>query len=297
MNLLKFQIVELLDKHRKVTAVAEVLGLKQPTVTYHMKSLEQEYGVKLFEPRMDKVILTEAGRALLHYAGKINSLAAEARRTAQEYGTPGRGTLRIGASYVPATYMLPRLLKEFAARHPKVTVTLAVKPSSVIKEMLLSHEIDLGVLSAEPFRLPMLDVRELCDDELVLAHAPDHYLAASSKLTPGILSTADFVLHGRHSSTRELTDRWLEQHGIRLEQHLELDSLEAIKQAVIQGGHVSFVSGLAVEGEVARGLLLARPIPEFRYRRTVSYASNRDRHPSGQLQSMMELLAGWSLIQ
>lgn len=91
MNLLKFQIVELLDKHRKVTAVAEVLGLKQPTVTYHMKSLEQEYGVKLFEPRMDKVILTEAGRALLHYAGKINSLAAEARRTAQEYGTPGRG--------------------------------------------------------------------------------------------------------------------------------------------------------------------------------------------------------------
>ncbi|CDN45883.1 MULTISPECIES: LysR substrate-binding domain-containing protein [Paenibacillus] len=292
MNLLKFQIVELLDKHRKVTAVAEVLGLKQPTVTYHMKSLEQEYGVKLFEPRMDKVILTEAGRALLHYAGKINSLAAEARRTAQEYGTPGRGTLRIGASYVPATYMLPRLLKEFARRHPKVTVTLAVKPSSVIKEMLLSHEIDLGVLSAEPFRLPMLDVHELCDDELVLAHAPSHYLAASPELNPGLLATADFVLHGRHSSTRELTDRWLEQHGIRLEQHLELDSLEAIKQAVIQGGHVSFVSGLAVQGEVARGLLLARPIPEFRYRRTISCASNRDRHPSGQLQSMMELLSG-----
>ncbi|QGG55090.1 LysR substrate-binding domain-containing protein [Paenibacillus sp. FSL W8-1187] len=297
MNLLKFQIVELLDKHRKITAVAEALGLKQPTVTYHMKSLEQEYGVKLFEPRMDKVILTEAGRALLHYAGKINCLASEAKRTVEEYGTPGRGTLRVGASYVPATYMLPRLLKEFAARHPKVTVTLAVKPSAVIKEMLLNHEIDLGVLSAEPFRLPMLDVRELCDDELVLAHAPSHDLAASSELTPGLLCTADFVLHGPHSSTRELTDRWLEQHGVRLEQHLELDSLEAIKQMVIQGGHVTFASGLAIQAEVARGQLLARAIPEFRHRRKISCATNRDRHHSGPLDSMMELLQGWEQIQ
>lgn len=76
LSLLKLHIVELLNKHHKITTVAELLGLKQPTVTFHMKNLEREFGVKLFDTRMGKIILTDAGNALLHYATKINALAA-----------------------------------------------------------------------------------------------------------------------------------------------------------------------------------------------------------------------------
>ena len=70
MNLMKSQIVELIDRHHHMTSVAEILGIKRPTVTFHMKSLEEELQVRLFESRSGKTFLTEAGQALPHYAVK-----------------------------------------------------------------------------------------------------------------------------------------------------------------------------------------------------------------------------------
>jgi DNA-binding transcriptional LysR family regulator len=209
LSLLKLHIVELLDKHHKITTVAELLGLKQPTVTFHMKNLEREFGVKLFDTRMGKIILTDAGHALLHYAVKINALAAEAQRVVGEFDTLQRGSIRIGASYVPATYVLPA------------------------------------------------------------------------------------VLHGKDSSTRQMTDKWLEHGGRRLPSYLELDSLEAIKQAVMLGEHVSFVSRIAVQSEVERGLLVVRPIPGQRVERYVYMVSNKDRHRSALIRRFAEYLS-WS---
>ena len=78
MNLLKLQILVLLQKHKKVTAVAAELGLSQPTITFHMKSLEEEMGVALFQNRAGKTVLTEAGNALHNYAVKINILSPAA---------------------------------------------------------------------------------------------------------------------------------------------------------------------------------------------------------------------------
>ncbi|MBB3108293.1 DNA-binding transcriptional LysR family regulator [Paenibacillus phyllosphaerae] len=290
LNLLKLQIVELIEKHRRITAVADQLGLKQPTVTYHMKTLEQEMGVRLFEPRMDKIILTEAGKALLHYAVKINSLSSEAQRIVGEFGRMSRGSLRIGASYVPATYLLPRVLREFAAQYPGVTVSLSVKPSPIITNMLLNHEVDLGIISTEVFRQPPIELRTICEDELVLVCAPGHHLASYSELSPALISTANLILHGKESSTRQMTDRWMELWGIRVQGFLELDSLEAIKQAVMQGGHASFVSRLAVQSEVERGLLVVKDIPDFEYVRNVCYAYNKDRHYSQLLEQFIGFL-------
>ncbi len=280
LNLIKLEIVELLDKYKKITIVADKLGLKQPTVTYHLKNLEQQLGEKLFESRMDKMILTESGRAFLHYAIKINALAAEAERVVKEFSQAGRGTLKIGASYVPATYILPQILGEFGEQHPGITISLSVKPSSVIKEMLASHEIDLGILSTESFYLPGLHTQPLCEDELVLVFAPSHEFAAFSDLSPAMIASANFILHDKESSTRQLTDKWFERERNETRTHILLDSLEAIKQSLMSGKHVSFISRLAVEDEVARGRLLIRTIPDYNFQRYIYYSYNRDRHYS-----------------
>ncbi|MEI0737267.1 LysR family transcriptional regulator [Paenibacillus sp. JTLBN-2024] len=142
LNLLKLQIIELLEKHHKITTVADLLGLKQPTVTFHMKNLEREFGVKLFDARMGRIILTDAGRALLHYASKINALASEAQRVVNDFDTLKQGTLSIGASYVPATYILPSILDSFTKSFPGIRVTLSVKTAPAIMQMLHSHQID-----------------------------------------------------------------------------------------------------------------------------------------------------------
>ncbi|GAB1158543.1 LysR family transcriptional regulator [Paenibacillus illinoisensis] len=290
MNLIKLQIVELIDKHHHMTSVAEILGIKQPTVTFHMKSLEEEMGVRLFESRSGKTFLTEAGQALLHYCVKINALTQEARRVVQEYDSLYRGTLHIGASYVPATYLLPPMLNTFSREFPGIRIVLSVKPSPVIREMLMRHQIDLGVISSEPFVGPILQLDPLCADDLVLICAPQHALASREVLEPDHISQIPFALHGNESSTRRLTNQWLEQHAVRLRSTVEMDSLEAIKQLVLLGGHISFMSRMAVQWEEQHGLIQVLPIPGDQAPRHIYMVHNKDRHPSVQMNRFKEVL-------
>lgn len=290
LNLIKLQIVELIDKHHHMTSVAEILGIKQPTVTFHMKSLEEEMGVRLFESRSGKTFLTEAGQALLHYSIKINALTQEARRVVQEYDSLYRGTLHIGASYVPATYLLPPMFNTFSQEFPGIRIVLSVKPSPVIREMLMRHQIDLGVISSEPFVGPILQADPLCADDLVLICAPQHALASREVLEPDHISQIPFALHGNESSTRRLTNQWLEQHAVRLRSTLEMDSLEAIKQLVLLGGHISFMSRMAVQWEEQHGLIQVLPIPGDQAPRHIYMVHNKDRHPSVQMNRFKEVL-------
>lgn len=253
MNLMKLQIIELIDQLHHMTSVAEVLGIKQPTVTFHMKSLEEELGVRLFEARSGKTFLTEAGQALLHYSVKINALAREARRVAGEFDTLYRGTLLIGASYVPATYLLPSILHAFSQEFPGIRMALSVKPSPVIREMLIRHEIDLGVISSEPFTEPALQAESLITDDLVLICSPKHPLARKTQLNMEEISKTPFALHGSESSTRRLTERWFGQQGLQLRNTIEVDSLEAIKQARAAGRpHLRDVPDGGTVGAAAR---------------------------------------------
>jgi len=290
LNLIKLQIVELIDKHHHMTSVAELLGIKQPTVTFHMKSLEEEMGVRLFESRSGKTFLTEAGQALLHYSVKINALTQEARRVVKEYDSLYRGTLHIGASYVPATYLLPSMLNTFSQEFPGIRIVLSVKPSPVIREMLMRHQIDLGIISSEPFVGPNLQADPLCADDLVLICAPQHALTRKEVLEPDHISQVPFALHGNESSTRRLTNQWLEQHAVRLRSTVEMDSLEAIKQLVLLGGHISFMSRMAVQWEEQHGLIQVLPIPGEQAPRHIYTVHNKDRHPSVQMNRFKEVL-------
>lgn len=287
---MKLRIVELIDQHHNMTSVAELLGIKQPTVTFHMKSLEEEMGVKLFEARNGKTFLTDAGQALLHYAVKINALAGESRRVVREYDSLYRGTLHIGASYVPATYLLPRILNDFAAEFPGIRISLSVKPAFVIREMLARHQIDLGIISSEPFTGGNLLAEPLCTDDLVLVCAAAHPLAQVEGLKPEQIVHTPFVLHGTDSSTRKLTDQWIERHDLRLRSTMELDSLEAIKQLVLLGRHVAFLSRMAVRWEQEQGWLQMLPIPGHQATRYIYSVHNHDRLPSVQVARFREAL-------
>ncbi|MDO3412225.1 LysR family transcriptional regulator [Saccharibacillus sp. CPCC 101409] len=293
MNLTKLRIVELLETHRKITTVAEILNLKQPTVTFHMKNMEKEFGVKLFEARMGKIILTDAGYALHHYAVKIGALAEEAQRAVLEFDTLRRGELKIGASYVPATYILPGMLHRFSGKYPGVHLSLAVKTAPVIRGMLERREIDLGIISTDSFQSPELHTEPICEDDLVLIFSPKHPLAKVEAPTAGQIAASYFVMHGTESSTRRLTERWLERSGRRLPSWLELDSLEAIKQTVMLGEHVSFVSRMAVQSEVERGLLNVYPVPEGSFKRHIYMAAHKQRYPSALLARFTEELPDW----
>ncbi|MCU6708663.1 LysR family transcriptional regulator [Paenibacillus sp. J5C_2022] len=288
MNTKKLEIILLIAQYRKVSAVADILGMKQPTVTFHMKSLEKQYGVKLFESRGGGMMLTEAGKALLHYAGKMTALANETERVLREYRKVERGTIVIGASYVPGTYMLPGMISNFSFDYPGVSMKLLIKPAPVIQQLLLEHEIDLGFVSSQPFREDKLKTHFLCSDELVVVFSAEHRLARLTNIQAEDIAKEPFILHGTKSTTRRMTEQWSEAHQLQLSSSMELDSLESIKRALMLGAGISFISRQAVTEEVKHGLLAYAPLPAPYIERNIYAGYHRDRWLSQGLQAFID---------
>ena len=265
MNLLKLEIVVLIKKYKKLTIVAEKLGVKQPTITFHIKSLEEELGVPLFELRSGRYFLTEAGEALHHYACKIDALMKEARRVTQEFKDFNKGAITIGASYVPATYLLPEVVHQFQCEFPNIKITLIVKTAPEIRTMLQNHEIDLGVISAAPFDEPLLKQMNVMPDTLVLAFSKEHHLSKRTNVSLQDIEKERILLHRNPSTTRDLLTQWTLAHNITFQSEIELDSLETMKQILKYGNGVAFISKLAIEQEVQRNELCYIPIPDFNF--------------------------------
>jgi DNA-binding transcriptional LysR family regulator len=297
INLIKFQILEELYKYKKITAVAEALNLKQPTITFHLKAMEKDFGVKLFESCSGKLILTEAGEALYHYASKINALTAEATRVVKEYDSC-KGTIKIGASYVPATYLLPSILSNYTNENPMLSISLKVKTSPTVLDMLKKHEIDIGIISSEPFEFPNILSQALLEDETVIFFSSKHALATQPFLNLELLAKSSLILHGEKSSTRSITLNWLKNSRIIINTQMELDSLEAIKHMVLQGNHISVISKLAIQQELTDGSLSYRKIPSAQAlitKRNIYYAINVDRHKSSVLTNFINYLSNLNI--
>lgn len=167
MNIMKLKIVILLEKYKKVTDVAAELGLKQPTVSFHMKNLENEFGTPLFQYRSGRVLLTDAGRALYQYALKIVSLTAEAERTVKQFSSPTQGTLKLEASYIPATYILPKALIQFMKQYPGINNSMTIQSDTLLKERLeagkfkwLFYTLLIGMMN--PLTFSWLSATSLC---------------------------------------------------------------------------------------------------------------------------------------
>ncbi|WP_439875649.1 LysR substrate-binding domain-containing protein [Bacillus mycoides] len=277
MNLLKLEIVVLIKKYKKLTIVAEKLGVKQPTITFHIKSLEEELGVSLFELRSGRYFLTEAGEALHHYACKIDALMKEARRVTQEFKDFNTGAITIGASYVPATYLLPEVVHQFQYEFPNIKITLMVKTAPEIRTMLQNHEIDLGIISAAPFDEPLLKQTNIIPDTLVLAFSKEHHFSKKENVSLQDIEKERILLHRNPSTTRDLLTHWMLAHNITFKSEIELDSLETMKQILKYGNGVAFISKLAIEQEVQRNELCYIPIPDFEFQRNIYTIHHEDR--------------------
>lgn len=118
MNIQQLRVFAVAAQCKSLTEAAEALGIKQPTVRFHLKKLETALGVELFYKQPRHFRLTEAGNALLPYARRVSTLLTEAGQIMEEFRHGGRGTLKIGASYTPATYFLPPLSRRIPGGVP-----------------------------------------------------------------------------------------------------------------------------------------------------------------------------------
>lgn len=290
MTIRQVEVFLAVAREKSFSRAATALHLSQPTLSEHVGELERELAKPLFNRRGREVTLTEAGRVFEDWATRIATAVEGAHQAIAELDGLAHGSLLVGASTTPGLYVLPAVIAAFRARYPGIELKLQVANSQVIEVRVRRRELDLGVIGGH-----ILGPGEECVtagllDELVLVVAAGHPWARRRAVAPAQLASQPLLMREEGSATRQVTERALQRAGIKYRVAMELDHTEAIKQAVMAGLGVAFVSVHAVRGEVATGRLRALRLRGLRIARHFHVIYNEARRLSASARTFMETL-------
>jgi len=251
LTLRQLKVFEAVARHLSFSRAAEELHLTQPAVSMQVKALEEEAGLPLTEQIGKKVFLTDAGAELARHARLIaQQLAAASESLAAIRGVRG-GRLAIGVVST-AKYFAPRLMTAFRARHPGIELALEVHNREEIVRQLADNEIDLAIMGRAPHELETV-AAPFADNQLIIIAASDHPLAARRRISAADLAQEVFLIREPGSGTRSAMERYFAEQGVVLTHTFEMTSNETIKQAVMAGMGLSFISETTVALELAVG--------------------------------------------
>jgi DNA-binding transcriptional LysR family regulator len=264
---------------KSFSKAAHRLCLTQPTVSQHVRFLEDYLGVTLFDRCGKEVRPTRSGRILHTYASRLLRMADDAEHAVSFLKGKKSGTLVFGASNIPGEYILPGILAEFKQSFPEITVTVQMDDTGGIVDKIVNYEIDFGLIGAR-IRHDQLQCSRFLDDELCLIIAPDHVWAGRLSVSPAELVSVPFVMREAGSGTRMMLEHALRKAGVPLDQLrvvAELGSNSAIKQAVKAGIGISFVSRRSVEDEAGMNVIMTLPVEGLHISRSFFIARHKNR--------------------
>lgn len=264
MNALTLKQLRALDavaRGGSLTAAGEILSLTTPAIHTQIKGLEEAVGMKLIQRASDGAgsELTEAGKALRETARRIedNLSQAEANLTAISRGQVGRITLGVVST---GKYFAPRLVKMLQDAHPEIELALRVGNRSTILEGMERGSFDIAIMGRPP-RHPTVVAEPIGAHPHGLVAPPDHPLVGQGS-SIDMLFEETFIAREPGSGTRILMSRWLDRIGDgRIYDTLEMDSNETIKQAVMAGLGIAFLSLHTVTDELQTGRLVQIDAP------------------------------------
>jgi len=237
-------------KNRSFTKASEELHLSQPTVSDHVRSLEDELGCVLFDRLGRTIKPTKEAEVLFIHASEIVEQIMHLREAVGNMKKEIAGELVIGASTIPGTYLLPRVITGFRKEYPSVFFQVIVSDSREIMEKMLAHELILGIVGTKISHKD-LNVHALLDDELIIVAAPS--LAHKKVMPLRSLIGLPMVLREEGSGTRKEMERCFEDKGISIDEFNiagYFSSTDAVKQAVMSGMGISILSRFAVQEEL-----------------------------------------------
>jgi LysR family transcriptional regulator, low CO2-responsive transcriptional regulator len=223
-----------------ITAAANRLNLTQPAVTLQLRNLQALAGLPLIQRTGDGISLTDAGSHVLALVERIESALLDCEQSLDMIAGRTGGHVSIGAVST-AKYFVPYAIAAFSRRYPKVEVTLRIGNREEIRNALRSYELDIAVMGQPP---PGLDVemKLLGKHPHIIVAAVDHPLARRKSLTAADLADQVFITRERGSGTRMLMEQFFQKNRLAPKVGMEMDSNETIKQAVMAGLGIAFIS-------------------------------------------------------
>jgi DNA-binding transcriptional LysR family regulator len=282
MDLRRLEIFVKVAELGSFSRAAEALFLTQPTVSEHIRTLEDELGVRLLDRLGRGAVVTKGGALLLTYAQRLLALSREARQAIERYQGRMSGELLVGASTIPGEYILPGLIGRFKEKFPDIAVTLLIGGSQAVVDWVADGRVEIAVVGAGSGHRGV-EFRELLPDDIVLIVSASHPWQGRKQVGLDELRGEPLLLRERGSGTRAALEGALARAGHEISAFRvvgEMGSTQAIKQAVKAGVGVSLVSRRAVEEECRAGSLWGLRVKDLPIVRAFYLATHRERSRS-----------------
>ena len=238
-------------RERSVSKAAERLFVTQPAVSMQLRQLEDAFGIALVEPSGRNIQLTRAGQDFLTHAIAAMGQLKDLESAMAEHVGLRKGHINL-AIVSTAKYFVPMLLVQFGKQYPGVDISLRIDNRENILGMLSRNEADLVIMGRAPKTLDCIAV-PFATNPMAIVSAHDHALTRAKHISFSTLANCQFVVREQGSGTRAAMERLFAQNEVSLKVVMEMPSNETIKQAVMAGMGMSFLSMRTVRHELASG--------------------------------------------
>ena len=216
MNFTQLKAFQAVANNGSITKAAQLLHVSQPLVSKHLKNLEKDFGVKLFERNRGAAELTDAGSSLLRHANAILVHLDEARKELRSSKTSNKSDpLKIAGSYAASALLLPSLLVNFKNKHRDTSIILRTGTTREVKSMLLNSTVELALLNELPVN-PEFVSEPFRKEKLVVFAAPNHPLAKKKRLSISDLRQAALVTTGMASAVDKMLNHLVQGLGAKI---------------------------------------------------------------------------------
>ena len=248
VTLRQLRAFEAVARQLSFSRAAQELHLTQPAVSMQMKLLEQASGLPLFEQIGRKIYLTEAGRELYHYTHTVQHQLEEAAQTLAAMKGIRHGKLDI-TLISTAMYFAPKFIANFCRLHSGLTLKLSVCNREALLARLAQNATELAIMGHPPQDMDIVTSPFAPNPHVIIA-APGHPLATARRVPLKRVAAETFLVREPGSGTRRLMQRAFAEHGLSINASMEIGSDEMIKQAVMAGMGLGFLSSHTMQLEL-----------------------------------------------
>jgi DNA-binding transcriptional LysR family regulator len=260
-TLRQLKVFETVARHLSFSRAAEELHLTQPAVSTQVRQLEEHAGLPLFEQLGKKIYLTPAGTEMLHYSRAIIQQFHEVDEAMSQLKGVSGGKLNV-AVISAGDYFFPRVLAEFTRRYSGVVLNLAVHNRAELLHQLATNQTDLAVMVRPPHETDATN-EPFAPHPYVIVAAPTHPLAHKRNIKMSQLAGEAFIVRERGSDTWNSMEEGFAGRLTNLKIAMEIKSTETIKQAVIAGMGIAFLSAHTISLELQLGHLVVLDVESF----------------------------------
>lgn len=292
MNIKKLELFLAIARYGSFSKGAESVCITQSTASQHIASLEERCGVRLLDRTGNGVKPTEAGKILQLHAQRVIKSLQETEQAIIRFRQADGIELLVGGSSIPGTYLLPQVVARLHGISPGIRVTVQTGDSQETVARLLAEEVEIGIVG-KTVDESLFNAQTLGDDRIILVAKAGHSWCNKKYITETELYNEPYIMRESGSGTNDVVETVLKENGMRLK-NLKVcatfTSSESVKQAVLAGCGVAFISEMAIGEELKQKKLVAVKLPGITITRSFFLLQRKGRSMSPAAESFSTIL-------